>query len=133
MLYPPSPASLFVYSSRGKCPFPTFQWRFPHIATATSFPAPDCWACAATPAFSSWLVYLQFHKGLLFPPSSALRAPCCLCYVSFFVVIIQFGFFSFFPGWGSVCPGGYADLAKGYLWKYHVPLSSPGDLLLSSC
>jgi hypothetical protein len=26
--------------------------------------------------------------------------------------------FSFFPGWGSVCPGGYADLAQGCLWEY---------------
>jgi hypothetical protein len=33
--------------------------------------------------------------------------------------------FSFFPGWGSVCSGGYADLAQGCLWEYHVPLSSP--------
>jgi hypothetical protein len=33
--------------------------------------------------------------------------------------------FSFFPGWGSVCPGGYADLTQGYLWKYRIPLSSP--------
>jgi hypothetical protein len=29
--------------------------------------------------------------------------------------------FSFFPGWGSVCPGGYADLAQGCLWEYCVP------------
>jgi hypothetical protein len=33
--------------------------------------------------------------------------------------------FSFFPGWGSVCPGGYADLAQGCLWEYRVTLSSP--------
>jgi hypothetical protein len=32
---------------------------------------------------------------------------------------------SFFPRWGSVCLGGYADMAQGYLWEYHVPLSSP--------
>jgi hypothetical protein len=42
----------------------------------------------------------------------------------FFVVIAYYsGFFSFFPGWGSVCPGGYADLAQGCLWEYHVPLA----------
>jgi hypothetical protein len=35
----------------------------------------------------------------------------------FFVVIAYYSiFFSFFPGWGSVCPGGYADLAQGCLW-----------------
>jgi hypothetical protein len=32
--------------------------------------------------------------------------------------------FSFFPGCGSVCPGGYADLAQGCLWEYRVLLSS---------
>jgi hypothetical protein len=41
-------------------------------------------------------------------------------------------FSSFFPGWGSVCPGGYADLAQGFLWEDCMPLSSPGGLLLSS-
>jgi hypothetical protein len=25
----------------------------------------------------------------------------------------------FFPGWRSVCPGGYADLSQGCLWEYH--------------
>jgi hypothetical protein len=60
------------------------------------------------------------------PLPSALRAPRPLCYMSFLslLLIIQF-FFSFFPGWGSVCPGGYADLAQGCLWEYHVLLSSP--------
>jgi hypothetical protein len=49
----------------------------------------------------------------------------------FFVVVAYYSvFFSFFPGWGSVCPGGYADLAEGYLWEYCVPLSSPGGLHL---
>jgi hypothetical protein len=33
--------------------------------------------------------------------------------------------FSFFPGWRSVCPGGYAVLAQGCLWEYCIPLSSP--------
>jgi hypothetical protein len=47
----------------------------------TSFPAPDCCACATTPAFSGWLVYLQltwevvFTPLLLsFPPIAALQA-----------------------------------------------------------
>jgi hypothetical protein len=39
--------------------------------------------------------------------------------------------FSFFPGWGSVCPGVYAELAQGCLWEYHVLLSSPCGLHLS--
>jgi hypothetical protein len=37
--------------------------------------------------------------------------------------------FSFFPGWGSVCPGAYAALAQGCLWEYRVQLSSPGPHL----
>jgi hypothetical protein len=38
---------------------PPLLWSFPPTATFTSFPTPDCWACAAAPAFSSKLVYLQ--------------------------------------------------------------------------
>jgi hypothetical protein len=116
-----SQAGLFTYSSSGKWVFPSLLWSFPPTATFTSFPTPGCWVCAATPAFSSWLVRDSP------PPSSALRVPSPLCYVSFFLLlllIIQF-FFSFFPGWGLVCPGGYADLAQGCLWEYHMLLSSP--------
>jgi hypothetical protein len=40
----------------------------------------------------------------------------------FLLLIIQF---LFFPRVGSVCPGGYADLAQGCVWKYHIPLNSP--------
>jgi hypothetical protein len=69
--------------------------------------------------------------GISPPPSSALRAPHCLWYVSFFVVIAYYSiFFSFFPAWGLVCPGGYADLAQDCLWEYRVPLSSPCGLHL---
>jgi hypothetical protein len=90
-----------------------------------------CWVGAAAPAFSGQLVYLQFREGLPLPPS-VLRAPRPLCYVSF-VVVYSVCFLSlFFPGWGSVCLGGYADLAQGCLWEYRVPLSSPGGLRLSS-
>jgi hypothetical protein len=35
---------------------PPLLWSFPPTTTFTSFPAPDCLACAATPAFSSRLV-----------------------------------------------------------------------------
>jgi hypothetical protein len=124
-LHMPTLAGMFIYSSCGKWPFSPLQWSFPPTATFTGFPSPGCWAGAATPAFSGQLVYLQFFEGF---PLSALRcsghpalfAMClfCCCYSVCF-------FFSFFPGWGSVCPGGYADLAQGCLWEYHVPLSSP--------
>jgi hypothetical protein len=83
------------------------------------------WVCTMAPAFSGQLVYLQFHEGFLSPslPRSgcpALFATCLFCYHLLFS-------FSFFPGWGSVCPGGYADLAQGYLWEYYVLLCSPCD------
>jgi hypothetical protein len=70
-------------------------------------------------------------EGFPLPPSLALRVPCLLCYMYFLLllVFIQFSF-PFFPGWGSVCPGGYADLAQGCLWEYHVLLSSPCGLRL---
>jgi hypothetical protein len=59
------------------------------------------------------------------PPSlfCAQGAPPSLLRV-FFVVIAYYSVSLFFPGWGSVCPGGYADLAQDCLWEYHVPLSS---------
>jgi hypothetical protein len=54
------------------------------------------------------------HSG-----SPALFATCLFCCYCLLLC------FSFFPGWGSVCPGGYADLAQGCLWEYRIPLSSP--------
>jgi hypothetical protein len=76
--------------------------------------------CAATPAFSSWLVVRDFpplHFGTQGTPPSLLRVFfCCYC--------LLFSFFLFFPGWGSVCLGGYADLSQGCLWEYCVLLSS---------
>jgi hypothetical protein len=57
---------------------------------------------ATTPAFSSQLVYLQFHEGVPLPTSS-LRAPCPLCYITFFVVVYYsvwfFSSFSLSGGW----------------------------------
>jgi hypothetical protein len=82
----------------------------------------------------SWLLGVCHHSCLL-------RLACCegfpltplqhsghstLFAMCLFVVIAYYSvFFSFFHGWGFVCPGGYADLAQGCLWEYHVPLSSP--------
>jgi hypothetical protein len=124
----PSLAGLFIYSSCGKWAFPSSSVEFPPTATFTSFPAPGCWAGAAAPSFSDRLVYLQFHGGLSLPHSSvsghpALFAMCLFCCCLLFS-------FSFFPGGGSVCPWGYADLAQDCLWEYCVPLSSPCGLCL---
>jgi hypothetical protein len=64
-------------------------------------------------------------EGFPLPPSSVLRAPRPLCYVSFLLLLLIIQFFFFFPWVGFSCPGGYADLAQGCLWENHVPLSSP--------
>jgi hypothetical protein len=117
--------------SRGKWPFPLLPWSFPTTATFTGFPAPGCWTCATAPAFSGQLVFLQFCGGLPLPhfgaqgalPSSLRVCFCCCCLLFSF-------FFFFFPESGSVCLGGYADLAQGCLWEYRMPLSSPGGLRL---
>jgi hypothetical protein len=119
-----SQAGVFTYSSHGKWVFPPLLWKFPPTAAFTSFPAPDCCACSAAPAFSS-----QFVRDLPSPPlwcsgCATLFAACLFC-----CYCLLFNF-SFFPGWGSVCPGGYADLAQDCLWEYCVPLSSPCGLRL---
>jgi hypothetical protein len=63
------------------------------------------------------LVYLQSWEG--FPSPNLQRSglptlfPACLnC--SYCLLLS----FSFFPGWISVCPGGYAALAQACLWGY---------------
>jgi hypothetical protein len=64
---------------------------------------------------------------LLFGTQGTL--PSLLC-VFLLLLLFSLVFFSFFPGWGSVCPGGYADLAQGCLWEYQVMLNSPCGLRL---
>jgi hypothetical protein len=39
---------------------PQLLWSFPPTAAFTSFPTAGCWVGPSTPAFSGWLVYLQF-------------------------------------------------------------------------
>jgi hypothetical protein len=75
-----SQACIFIYSSRGKWVFPLLLWSFPPTATFTSFHAPDCWAGAATPAFSGWLVYLQLTWKVGLPPSSVEFSSHCHVY-----------------------------------------------------
>jgi hypothetical protein len=76
--------------------------------------------CAAAPVFSSRLV-LRDSPSTRF---STQGTPHSLLHV-FFVVISDYlvFFFSFFSlGGGSVCPGGYADLAQDCLWECQVLL-----------
>jgi hypothetical protein len=105
----------------GRCLSPTLQWSVPHFS--------HC--CRPSPLQAHWGRWHHTHllwSACLFtvrvwsalPQSPELRAPCPLCYVSFFFQLlvyysIWFSLF-FFPGWGSVCPGGYGDLAHGCLW-----------------
>jgi hypothetical protein len=100
-LHPLSQACMFVYSSNGKWVFPRLLWSFPPTTTFTSFPASGCWACAAAPALSgqAQLVHLQFCEGFT-SPTSALRAPHPLCYMSllFLLLITQFLSFSWVAG-----------------------------------
>jgi hypothetical protein len=124
-LHPLSQACVFIYSSHGKWAFSPLLWSFPPSTAFTSFPASDSWACAAFPAFSGPACLFTVPLGIPLSHCLALRAPHPLCYVSFLLLLLITQFLFFFPGWGSVCPGGYADLAKGCLWMYRVPLTSP--------
>jgi hypothetical protein len=95
-------ACVFIYSSRGK-------WVFPPL---TSVPAPGCWACPA-PARASYSPV----KDSLPPIFSAQGAPPSFQRV-LTVLIAYYSVSLFFPGWRSVCPGGYAALAQACLWGY---------------
>jgi hypothetical protein len=70
------------------------------------------------------LVYLQFWKGFPSPPLWCSVCPTlfAMCLYCSYCLLLSFSFFS---GWGLVCPGGYAVLAQGCLWEYCVPPSSP--------
>jgi hypothetical protein len=82
------------------------------------------------PALSSPAWLFTVLGGISSLPTAELRAPRPLCYVSFLLLLLIIrGFFLSSLG-GSVCPGGYADLAQSCLWKYHIPLSSPCGLRL---
>jgi hypothetical protein len=71
---------MFIYSSHGKWVFPPLLWTFPPTATFTSFPAPDCWMCAAAPAFSGQLFYLQLTWEVGLPPSPVEFSSHCHFY-----------------------------------------------------
>jgi hypothetical protein len=92
----PSLAGLFIYTSRGKCPFPTFQWSFSQDSHCYKLSRSKVVGVCCRSCLLCWLVYLKFREGLLLPPSSALRVPCPLCYMSFFVVVV-YSVWVFFP------------------------------------
>jgi hypothetical protein len=122
---------VFIYSSRGKWVFPPLLWSFPPTTTFTSFPL---LVAVRVPLFLPSLASLFIYssvRGCPPPPFGAQGALPSLLHV-FFVVVAYYSvfFFSFFPGCGSVCPWGCADLAQGCLWEYHMLLSSPCGLRL---
>jgi hypothetical protein len=108
----PSFSGLCVfYSSIGKWVFPPLLWSFPPTAAFTSFPAPGCWACAATPAFSSPPSLFIYSSVRDCPsPPSVLRTPRPLCYVSFLLLLLIIQFSFFFP-WVGV------GLSRGLCWS----------------
>jgi hypothetical protein len=110
---PPSPVGLSLHSHFYKLSHcKVARWVPPFL------PSPAClftvlWGIAPHPLFSA--------QGA--PPSLLHVFFCCLLFRVFFL---------FSLGGGSVCPGCYDDLTQSCLWEYHVPLSSPSVLHLSS-
>jgi hypothetical protein len=105
----PSLSGLFIYSSRGKCPIPTLQWRFLSIATFTRFPtarllfykASCCKVAGQVPPLLCSLAGLFICSSMRDSPSPPLwhsGCPAVFATCLFCCFLIQFGFFSFFPG-----------------------------------
>jgi hypothetical protein len=145
------PATNVCLQFTGKWVFPPLLWSFHPSATLTSFPAPGCWAPAPPllppePLRPARLVYLQCWEG--FPSPNLQRSGCPIlfpvCLYCSYCLLLSF---SFFPGWRSVCTGGYAALTQACLWEYcstmkltwsacsqavWVPVTGgPGSLLVS--
>jgi hypothetical protein len=83
---------------------PPLLWSFPPTTAFTSFPIPDCWACAASPAFFSWLVRDFPSLPLQHSGCPILFATCLFCYYCWLFS------FSFFP-WVGV------GLSRGLCWS----------------
>jgi hypothetical protein len=83
---------VFVDSSHGRWIFPPLLWSFPPSATLTSFPTPDCWARAPTPAGASLARpgLFIYSSGRDSPPPlfGAQGAPPSLQHV--FIVLIAY-------------------------------------------
>jgi hypothetical protein len=114
-------------------PSPLSGGTFNKIAAVISFPLSKVagWVLLLLPSLAGLLNYSS-PEGLLLPHSLGLGHPTLFATFLFSCLfIVQFVFSLFFPpGWGSVCPGGYADLAQHCLWEYHISLSPPGGLRL---
>jgi hypothetical protein len=111
-------------------PLPPLQWDPPHNIVTSLLSKVAGWVPPLLPSLAGLFFYSSV-RGCPLSFSAQGTPPSLLHVFLLLFFIIQF-FFSFFPEWGSVCPGGYAGLAQGYLWEYCVLLSSPGGLLLLS-
>jgi hypothetical protein len=118
----PAFSGLRVYLQfSGKWVFPPLLWSFPPSATLTSFPAPGCWAYAPAPTGTSLArpdLFIYSSGRISSPPFGTQCAPPPSLQRVFIALTAYYSVSLFFPRWGSVCPGGYADLAQGCLWEY---------------
>jgi hypothetical protein len=88
VLHPPSLASLFIYSSCGKCPFPPLQWSFPHTTTFTGFPTPRLLGGYHHSCLLWSVCLFTVCEGLPLPPFGAQGTlPFFLC---LFVVVVHY-------------------------------------------
>jgi hypothetical protein len=110
--YPPVAIAVLFYLqfTWGSAPFPLSGGACHTLATVGRLPlSKHTGGGGATPTFSNRLVYLQLMWGSAPPPLSGAQGtpPSLLCVFYFSAACLLFSlFFSFFPGWGSVCPGG---------------------------
>jgi hypothetical protein len=112
-------AAMFVYSSLGSgssllsCGVflpPPLPQAFPLLVAGH---APGSrWSLSGPPG----LFIYSFGKDSLPPIFSAQGAPPSFPLV-FIALIVYYSVSLFFPGWRSVCPGGYAALAQACLWE----------------
>jgi hypothetical protein len=110
--------SFFIYSSCGEVPHPPLWWSMPHFSLCYK-PSPLqahwgrwCHTCLLWRACFSTVQVWQFPSCIL--QSSGCPTLFAMCLFFFPAVCLLFSiFFSFFPGQGSVCLGGYADLSQG--------------------
>jgi hypothetical protein len=109
---------VYLQFRRGSAP-PLFSGgAFCMTGTVTSFPHSKVSGQGSPllPSLAGLFIYSS-REGV--PPTPALRSSGCpalfaVCLFFFSAACLLFSFFFyFFPGWGSVCPGSYADLSQG--------------------
>jgi hypothetical protein len=130
ILHPLSQAGVFIYSSRGKLAFPPLCGVFLPPPLLQAFPLLVA-VCVPLllPSPAGLFIYSSVRDSP--HPSSALRVPHPLCYVSFLLLllIIQ-GFFPLFSLGGGRSVQGAMLIWPGLSVEYRVPLSSPCGLCL---